>query len=186
MANDWTVHAHVDRYDADQVSWAQARTGSDSLSGDIMARLTGPASSTADVHGNLLLTAGLNRLMSLLTGAGGQTMTATSTRLGVGNSATAEAAGQTDLQAPAGATNRWFQVMDATYPQLAGGVITLKSTFGVNDANFTWNEWGADIGMPTVTNGTTVNPLLFNRKVVSLNVKASGALWAFTVTLTMA
>ena len=63
--------------------------------------LTAEPYETITAPGNLLTTAGLNRLTSLMIGAGGQAATNTATRLGVGNSATAAAVGQTDLQAAA-------------------------------------------------------------------------------------
>ena len=93
--------------------------------------------------------------------------------------------GQTDLQAAAGSANRQFKVMDATYPSASGGVVTARSTFATGEANFVWNEWGLDIGTPTVTDGTTVNAVLLNRKVESLGTKVSGS-WVLTVSVTFA
>ncbi|MET8149391.1 hypothetical protein ACIBSW_34560 [Actinoplanes sp. NPDC049668] len=136
--------------------------------------------------GNLLTTAGLTRIMSLLVGAGGQAADNGHTRLGVGNSAVAEAAGQTDLQAAAGAANRWFQVMDATYPQVAAGVLTAKATFGSADGNFVWNEWGLTVDNSGSISGTTVGQTLLNRKVAALGTKAAGAIWVLTCTITLA
>lgn len=182
----WTVHAHVDKYGPDQVQETADVLGKDDVTADDLQRIAGEPDDEADANGNMLLTAGMNRLWSLLTGAGGQPMTATATRLGAGNSTVAEAAGQTDLQAAAGAANRWFAVMDSGYPQLAAGVLTLRSTFNTGDGNFNWQEWGVDIGTPTVTAGATVNAVLFNRKRAALDIKASGAIWVFTVTLTIA
>lgn len=181
----WSVHAHVDKYDADQSAYALKKAGVDWLSGDDMRKLVGAPSDVADAAGNLLTTAGLNRLTSLLIAGGGQGLTNTATRLGAGNSTTAAAVGQTDLQAAAGSTNRWFQIMDATYPSQANGVVTFKATFGTADGNFAWEEWGVDVGTPTVSSGNTVAALLFNRKVASLGTKASGATWALTATVTI-
>jgi len=181
----WRVRATVDKYDSDQSLWALNRASAVWLPGDQLRAMVGPPSGSVAVNGNMLLTAGVTRLMSLFTGAGGQALTNTATRVGVGTSTATEAMNQTDLQAPAGAANRWFQVMDATYPQQTSGVITAKGTFGVSDANFAWNEWGIDIGNPTVTSGTTVNSCLVNRKRVTLDVKAQGTMWVFTVTLTI-
>jgi hypothetical protein len=135
--------------------------------------------------GNLLTTAGLNRLTSLMIAAGGQGATNTATRIGVGNSATAAAVGQTDLQASAGASNRYFMTMDATYPQQSNGVITAKATFGTADGNFTWSEWCIDIGTPTVAAGTTVAALMLNRAVQALGTKTSAGTWVATATITI-
>lgn len=135
----------------------------------------------------MLTTAGLNRLTSLLIAGGGQAITNTSARIGFGDDNTAASVGQTDLVAASGSTHRFFSVMDATYPQQANGVLTVKTTVGSADGNFTagWQEWGIDVGTPSVSNGTTVNALLVNRKVASLGTKASGASWAFTGTVTI-
>lgn len=181
----WRVHAHIDKWSPDQASWALTKTGARWIGGDALSAVVGAPDDTFDGPGNLLLTAGLNRLTSLLIAGGGQGLTNTATRLGAGNSSTAEAVGQTDLSAAAGSANRWFQAMDATYPQQANGVVTLKATFGVADGNFTWSEWGIDVGAPVVTSGNTVSALLFNRKVQVMGTKASGAIWAVTATVTI-
>jgi len=153
-------------------------------SGDEMAAFGYVPEVVEDVN-NGVTTAGLTRITSLLTGGGGQAFTNTACRLGVGDSSTAFATSQTDLQAAAGATHRQFYVMDATYPQVSAGTMTFQSTFASADANFAWNEWCVDVGTPTVANGTTVNALMLNRKVASLGTKASGA-WTLTVTITLA
>lgn len=179
----WRVRARVDKFDDEQVAWVARRTGNVRPSGSLLAEHLDPYE-VVHSQGNLLTTAGLNRLTSLLIGAGGQALTNTACRLGVGNSSTAAAVGQTDLQASAGAANRQFKVMDATFPTQANGVVTFKSTYPTGEANFVWNEWGVDVAAPTVTDGTTVNALLFNRKVDSLGTKASGS-WALTATVTI-
>jgi hypothetical protein len=133
------------------------------------------------VPGNLLLNAGIQRLEDLLIGAGGQAFNNANSRLGVGNSATAEAATQTDLQAAAGGANRQFKLMNATFPSRATQVVTFQSDFTSGEANFVWNEWGVDNG---TTNTTTVVAPMLNRKVASLGTKATGT-WTLTGTLTI-
>jgi len=193
----WRVHAHVDKWDADQTEWVAKRSGL-LVPGQRVAR-RGPAAPTArhfedlkvcpgevvDQPGNLLVTAGLTRLLSLLNGAGGQAATNTATRLGTGNGAGSAAAGDTDLSAAAGSANRWFQIMDATFPSVATNVLTAKATFATGDGNYAWNEWGLDIGTPTVTSSAVVNATLLNHKTsAALGTKASGS-WALTVTVTI-
>ena len=179
----WDPIIVVQKYDDDQVAWVREQCGVLVPDGALLESLVEPYE-TLECHGNALTTAGLNRLTSLLIGAGGQAATNTATRIGVGNSTTAFAVGQTDLQAAAGAANRQFKVMDATYPQQANGVVTARSSFATGEANFAWQEWGIDIGAPTVTDGTTVNAVLLNRKVESLGTKASGT-WVLTATITI-
>ncbi len=179
----WSAHARVDKYDDDQVAWVKNRTGLLTPSGDQLAAHVKPYEVTEVAH-NLLTTAGLGRITSLIIGGGGQAATNTATRLGVGNSSTAAAIGDTDLAASSGSSNRQFQVMDATYPQQSGGLMTFKSTFATGEANFVWNEWCIDIGTPTVAAGTTVAALMLNRKVASLGTKVSGS-WVLTTTITI-
>ena len=95
-------------------------------------------------------------------------------RIGVGDSSTAFAAGQTDLQAPA---NKLRKAMDATYPQRATNVLTFRATFGTAEANFAWNEWG-------VFNAAAAGQML-NRKVEALGTKTSAQTWQLTVDLTL-
>jgi hypothetical protein len=180
----WRPVAVVEKWDADQLAFVQRRTGILAPTGDILAAHVAPYE-TVEAVGNLLTTAGLNRITSLIIAGGGQAATNTSARLGVGNSTTAAAVGQTDLQAVAGAANRQFKIMDATYPQQSNGVLTFKSTFATGDANFAWQEWCVDIGTPTVVDGTTVNALMLNRKVESLGTKTSAGTWALTATITL-
>lgn len=94
--------------------------------------------------------------------------------LGVGDSSTAYAAGQTDLQA---ATNKLRKAMDATFPSGGSNVITFKSTFATTDANWAWNEWG-------VFNASSSGTML-SRKAESLGTKASTQTWVFTAVLTV-
>lgn len=181
----WVVHAHVDKWDQDQTDWVSRQSGIATPQAAVFEALHVRPYAVADQPGNLLTTAGLNRLTSLLIAGGGQGLTATATRLGVGNGVGTAAVGDTDLSAAAGAANRQFYIMDATYPQQSNGVVTCKSTFASADANFTWNEWGLDVGAPTVANGTTVAALLFNHKTsAALGTKTTGA-WGLTVTVTI-
>ena len=92
--------------------------------------------------------------------------------IGVGDSSTAFAVGQTDLQA---ASNKHREAMDATYPQRSGAVVTYKATFEAADAQFAWAEWGL---FDASTSGTMIS-----RKVESHGTKAADE-WALTITLT--
>jgi hypothetical protein len=93
--------------------------------------------------------------------------------IGVGISSAAFAATQTDLQ---GAT-KTRKGMDATYPTIAGNVITFRSTFGTADANHAWQEFGV---FNAATGGT-----MMNRTVADNGTKAATETKVFTVTITM-
>lgn len=178
----WRARVRVDKFDDDQVAWVARESGLAVPDGDTLVSLVAPYE-VVEQAGNLVTTAGWTRLTSLMVAGGGQGMTNTATRIGTGNSSTAAAIGQTDLQAAAGSANRWFQIMDATYPSVATNVLTAKSTFATGDGNFVWAEWGMDIGTPSVTSGNTVNATLVNRAVQALGTKASGS-WVITATIT--
>lgn len=178
---DW----RVDRWDADQTQWARQVIDRPPGAGDFALLGVRPYETT-EVVGNLVTTAGLGRLTSLLIAGGGQAITNTSARLGVGDGAGTAAVGDTDLSAAAGSTHRWFQIMDATYPQQSNGVLTLRATFGTADGNFTWSEFGIDIkASPPASSGNTVNEVLFNHKTsIAQGTKASGQTWTATATIT--
>jgi hypothetical protein len=151
------------------------------VSSAILRRLVGHAEIADEVPGNLLLNAGIAHMLDQLTGAITDPLNNANTRLGVGNSATAEAATQTDLQAAAGAGNRQFKLMNATYPSRSAQTESFQSDFTTGEANFVWNEWGVDNGN---ANGTTVTAPMLNRKVASLGTKTTGT-WTLTGQLTL-
>lgn len=95
--------------------------------------------------------------------------------IGAGDSSTAFAATQTDLQA---ATNKLRKGMDATYPTQAGNVLTFRATFGTAEANYAWNEWGV---FNAASGGT-----MLNRKAEALGTKTSAQAWQITATVTLA
>lgn len=117
--------------------------------------------------------AGRNHLVQAGIGAGVTAFNNANAHIGVGDSSTAFAVGQTDLQA---SSNKLRKAMDATYPSGGSNVITFRSTFGTSDANFAWNEWA-------VFNASSSGTML-SRKVESLGTKTSTQTWQFTVTLT--
>lgn len=139
---------------------------------DFLAGL--PPAEVVDVEGNILVNAGINLMLTLLTGGAGTPYNSANAYLGVGDSTTAESASQTDLQA---ATNKLRKGMDTGYPSVSGTQVTFRSTFGSTEANFAWNEVG-------VFNASTGGTML-NRKVVSLGTKSSGATWTLTLTITI-
>lgn len=183
----WVSTGIVEKWDPDQVAYAN-KLQPGRLEREDLYRLVGTPEYTEDPPSNLLVNNGINRLLNLLIGTGSiAAYTNTVARLGTGNSATAESAAQTDLQAAAGSANRWFQISAATYPQVSAQTLTEQATFGTADGNYVWAEWGIDGGGNTSsavvgTNGTTTAALL-NRKVAALGTKASGSTWTLTVTI---
>lgn len=176
---DWLF----ERWDEDQTLWAIRRSGVAAPVGEDFHRLKIKPYSVTEHHGNLIVNAGWTRILNLATASGGQALTATSGRIGAGNSSAAAADTQTDLQAAAGSANRWFQIL-STGPTVSTDQLIMSAAFGTADGNFTWAEFGIDIGTPTVTSGNTVNATLLNRAVSAQGTKASGQTWTATATVT--
>jgi hypothetical protein len=145
-----------------------------------------------EIEGNVLTIGGASVQWQTLIGNGTTTADQELTffsnaraAIGVGDSSTAAADTQTELQA---ATNHLRKAMDATYPlhtdsdSSAGAKsVAFRSTFGTSDANWAWQEW---IIKNSVTAGATGRTL--NRKVESLGTKTSAATWVLTITLSLA
>lgn len=117
--------------------------------------------------------AGRNHLVQAGVGAAVTAFSNANAHIGVGDSATAFAAGQTDLVA---ATNKMRKAMDGGYPSGAANVQTFRATFATGDANWAWNEWG-------IFNAAAAGTML-NRKVESLGTKTNTQTWQFTTVLT--
>lgn len=177
----WNPHLRVAKFDERQTAKAEKRFGIRVTEQDF-AYLGMEPYEVVNTRGNLLTTAGLGRIATLVTAGTGNLISSTTARVGVGNASTAEAVGNTDLAAAAGSANRWFQTCTVTIPS---NVWTFVASFGTADGNFAWAEWGIDIGTATVTSGNTVNAVLLNRKVASNGTKASGQTWTATATVTI-
>lgn len=129
--------------------------------------------------GNLLMYGGASAQWETLIGNAFTNFGNTNANIGVGDSNTAEAATQTDLQA---ASNKFRQATssvthtDGTAVGNASAVWV--ATFATGNANFAWQEWA-------IFNANTSGRML-NRKVVSLGTKTSAQSWVATATLTLA
>jgi len=123
---------------------------------------------------NLFVNVGINRIWDLVTGASSATYTNGEAQIGIGDSSTAAAAGQTDLQA---ASNKTWKAMDATYPQSGSSQqCVFRSTFATGDANYAWAEFAVRRSTGT---------LLLNRGVSAMGTKTSAGTWVATVTLSI-
>lgn len=94
--------------------------------------------------------------------------------IGVGDSSTGFAVGQTNLQA---ATNKLRVGMDASFPSIATNQLSFQSTFATGQANYTWAEWGV------FNNTVDASGTMLSRKVEALGTKTSAQTWQVTVTL---
>ena len=145
---------------------------------------------------NGALNAGINAVWTILignasaanTGASPATVDAVynnaQARIGVGDSATAFAATQTDLQA---ATNKFYQVMDASFPSVAAQTVSYRITVAGTNANYAWNEFVVDnCGGSNSTSTTRSGGTTLNRAVSAQGTKTSGQTWVPTVAITLA
>jgi hypothetical protein len=188
------TQAWVDKFSPEQTAWLIERKGlPEPKFADFKAFGMEPEDGQVYVEGNLLTTDGLGRLTNFLIGTGSLVgFTATTTRIGVGDSTTAAAAADTDLGASAGSTHRWFQIVDSAPTRVTTTVtndaVQCVATFGTSDGNFAWQEWAFNLGTATPTSSATVDAsagkCFFNHKIASFGTKASGASWAFTAKVT--
>jgi hypothetical protein len=123
-------------------------------------------------EGNCLLNSGIDEMWDLICGDSANHFNNAGTQIGVGDSNTAAAATQTDLQA---ATNKTYKAMDSGYPASTSQKATFKASFASGEANHAWNEW--------VVKQSTSGKCL-NRKVESLGTK-SGGTWVLQVDVTL-
>jgi len=136
------------------------------------------------VPGNLLLNEGIGLVLDLAIGAGGTAFNNTNAYTGVGDTATAEAATQTELQATQAAANRFYKAQNAGKPTRASQTVTWASDFISTEANFAWNEWTIASGATTASSGGfLVGTTNLNRKVSSLGTKTTGT-WTLTAQIT--
>jgi hypothetical protein len=124
-------------------------------------------------EGNCLLNTGIDEMWDLICGGSANHFDNDGAQIGVGDSATAADASQTDLQA---AANKTYKGMDSGYPSSASQKATFKSTFGASEANYTWNEWVVK---------QAASGKCLNRKVENLGTKTGGT-WTIQVEITLA
>lgn len=130
------------------------------------------------VAGNLLTTAGLQRLEDLLIGAGGQAYDNTHSRIGVSDTTGSPAITDTELF---GSSNRRWNTMNATYPSRATTTVTWQADFTSGQANWHWQDWGIDNG---TAGGTSATSPMLNHKAEDLGTKTTGT-WTLSGAVTI-
>ena len=142
--------------------------------GDLLSQFGDPADELV-IEGNLMLNEGINELWKLVSTSGATKFDNSSSYIGVGNDNTAAAADQTGLIG----SSKKYVAMDGGYPTAGTSQkSTWRSTFGVADANWHWQEI-------TVANGSSDAAKNLNRKVQDLGTKASGTTWICTLEITL-
>ena len=115
-----------------------------------------------------LTKAGLDFLVQAAVGQG-IVFDAANARLAVGNGRDAFDISQVDLQG----TSTFRKGLDEGYPLVDPPKVTFKATFGPEDANFEWNEWG-------IFNAASEGVML-NRAVESNGTKQLNETWVLEV-----
>ena len=127
------------------------------------------------IDGNLLLNEGIGEMWDLMCGLGTPTaFDNTNSRIGVGDSATAESAGQVGLLG----TSKSYQAMEVGFPQRLNQTVSFKSIFGPSEGNHDWEEFSIDNGASADKN--------INRKVISKGTKTDTDTWTITLEITLA
>lgn len=119
-----------------------------------------------------LTNAGRDEIADLIVGDG-TPFDASNAYIGVGDDNTAFNASQTDLVG----SNKHRELVDGA-PTVTNNEIAFVATFDAGDANFAWAEFG-------IFNHASAGVMLC-RKVADHGTKASGDVWEFTVTVTVA
>lgn len=152
------------------------------ISSALLRKIVGEPEEVVDIESNLLLNEGIQRALDLVIAAGGVAYNNANAYIGVGDSATAEAATQTDLQA---ASNHFYKAMNATFPSRASQTVTWQSDFTSAEANYVWAEWSISAGATSASgSGFLIGTTNLNRKVQALGTKATGT-WTLSGQVTL-
>lgn len=120
---------------------------------------------------NIWLTTGWTEILKLITGASANHFDATNATIGVGNDATAAAAGQTDLIG----ASKTYKGMESGYPTTpASGTVQYKAKFLTSEANFAHAE---------LVLKNSVSSVCWNRNATGWGTKTSSEVWYYTLTL---
>lgn len=173
----WRFNWRCEKWSEDAVGFVRQRLGLPDyreVSSELLRKFVGKAEIEEEIPGNLLLNEGIAEMLDLMAGEGSPTAFNTANaRVGVGDSSTAAAATQTDLQA---ATNKTYKAMNGAYPTRSAQTMDWQADFTSGEANYAWNEWVID-------NGASAAKTL-NRKVESLGTKSTGT-WTLTGSVTI-
>ena len=189
----WNVVWTCDKWSEDACDFARRKLGfapGADVSSALLRTIMIPDLGVEEKYGNVLLDAGVSRLLQLLiqtiTNSTIQSYDATHTRVGVGDGNASAVSTQTDLNGTVGNSDHraWSLVTAANV--ISGSpakTVTATSDFASTLGNFAWLEWGIDGGTATTVysagagsnvavsaanNSTAGTPPMLNRKQESL------------------
>lgn len=160
------------------------------ISSEMLRKFVGEPEECTEIQGNLLLNEGIQRLEDIMIAVvnnqtAGNRWSNTDSYIGVGDTSTAAAATQTELAATAAAANRFYKIMNATYPSRASQTVTFQSDFTATEGNFAWQEWTIASGATGASGaGFLTGTINLNRKAESLGTKATGT-WTLSGAVTL-
>lgn len=188
----WTPKWEVEKRDVDAVAWIEKRMPKSVLlssNPDVYKQAYDDLRKEFEVkvqpyelviaHGNLLVNGGMDLIWDAVIGNSVTEFSNANAAIGVGDSSTAAAVGQTNLQA---ASNKLRKGMNASFPdQPTNPSVRFQSDFTGAEANYAWLE------VATFNNTVDASGTMLHRLVPSggLGTKSSGATWTITVTITL-
>jgi hypothetical protein len=183
----WTPTARIQKYSPEVVEELTRLLGYEPKAADFV-RLGADPFAVLEIEGNLLTTAGLGHLTTVLTDSSATEVISTARSfLGVGDSSTGATVSDTALVA---STNKYYKSLDSvtrTTTTVTNDSVQAVASYDSSTANYAWNEWVLGSSTSgTITSGTSLpgtGGFIYNRKVASMGTKASGAAWTFTVTI---
>ncbi len=134
---------------------------------------------------NSLVNTGLTDYNNLLIGAGGTVYSNANALMGAGDTGGATGVGDVDMKAATGATHRYINAMDATFPTVLNGVLTFRATFAAANGVFTWLELATTTTAGGAV-GTGALTRMLNRFLSSPGAKPNTQSWQVTETMTLA
>lgn len=172
-----TVHWRLEKRSRDLLEYQEKHAGEGSIE-ELRTRFMDEVKpfEVIEFEGNLMMNVGINVMLDLLMGAAGTVFSNANAYLGVGDSAAAAAAAQTDLQA---GVNKTYVGMNGGFPVVGTTAITFQSDFTAALGNYAWEECATFNG-----NNPPVAAML-NRKVQPLGTKAVGATWTLSMAITI-
>ena len=173
-----TVHWRLEKRSRDLLEYQEKHAGEGSaeeLRTQFMDEVT--PFEVLEWEGNLMMNTGINILLDLLVGGGGAVYSNANAFLGVGNSAAAAAAAQTDLQGGSKA----YVGMNGGFPVVGTTTVTFQSDFTGAIATWAWEECATFNGNAPPAAGSE----MLNRKVQPLGTKAAGATWTLSMAITI-
>lgn len=184
---NWHARARIEKYGPEVVTELTRILGREPLAADFKAFSADPYAIT-EVDGNILVAGGLAMLTNAIIGGTYDPLTSARSFNGVGDSSTAAATAQTDLQA---ATNKYYNPFDSNPSRVTTSVtndtVQGTSTFTSSNGNFAWQEWawftttsGTPAGNTVLASVSAGTETMYNRKVASMGTKSAGASWVFT------